>query len=243
MIVPPGSPAAAVLQRLRAASDPVRAEHDRAYLRSGASVEHWGVSVPAVRSAVRAAGTPSARADLLVLAEQLWGTEVYDARLAAAVALDRWAGLLLPDDLEWLEGLLREAGTWALVDLLAPRPLAAIDGVDTEVLTATLDRWVTDPLVWLRRSVLLAHLIDLRHGLAGWERFIGYADRLVADREFFVRKALGWVLRDTARHDPALVYDWVLPRAARLSGVSIREAVRYFSPEQRAGVLDRHAGG
>jgi 3-methyladenine DNA glycosylase AlkD len=61
---------------------------------------------------------------------------------------------------------------------------------------------------------------------------------MLDEREFFIRKAIGWVLRDTARKRPDLVYEWLLPRAARASGVTIREAVKPLSEAQRAAVLD-----
>jgi 3-methyladenine DNA glycosylase AlkD len=62
------------------------------------------------------------------------------------------------------------------------------------------------------------------------------------EKEFFVRKAIGWVLRDTARKRPRLVYDWLLPRARRASGVTLREAVKPLSDDQRAAVLAARAG-
>jgi 3-methyladenine DNA glycosylase AlkD len=60
---------------------------------------------------------------------------------------------------------------------------------------------------------------------------------MLEEKEFFIRKAIGWVLRDTARKRPDLVYAWLLPRAARATGVTLREAVKPLSPEQRAAAL------
>ena len=60
---------------------------------------------------------------------------------------------------------------------------------------------------------------------------------MLDDREFFVRKAIGWVLRDTARKRPDLVYERLLPRAPRASGVTVREAVKPLSAPQRGAVL------
>jgi 3-methyladenine DNA glycosylase AlkD len=57
------------------------------------------------------------------------------------------------------------------------------------------------------------------------------------EREFFIRKVIGWVLRDTGRRRPELVYEWLLPRAARASAVTIREAVKPLSAAQRAAIL------
>ncbi len=60
---------------------------------------------------------------------------------------------------------------------------------------------------------------------------------MLEEKEFFVRKAIGWVLRETAKRRPAIVYEWLLPRAARASGVTLREAVKPLSDEQRAAIL------
>ena len=60
---------------------------------------------------------------------------------------------------------------------------------------------------------------------------------MLEDREFFIRKSIGWVLRETGKPKPDMVYAWLLPRAARASGVTVREAVKYLSPAQRADVL------
>jgi 3-methyladenine DNA glycosylase AlkD len=59
---------------------------------------------------------------------------------------------------------------------------------------------------------------------------------LLGDKEFFIRKAIGWVLRDTARKRPDLVYSWLLPRAARASSVTIRQAIKPLSESQRRAV-------
>jgi len=100
-----------------------------------------------------------------------------------------------------------------------------------------LDRWASDDDFWIRRSALLALLKGLRRGDGDFERFSRYADTMLDEKEFFIRKAIGWVLRETAKKRPQMVYEWLLPRANRLSGVTMREAVRWLSDEQRDAVL------
>jgi 3-methyladenine DNA glycosylase AlkD len=60
---------------------------------------------------------------------------------------------------------------------------------------------------------------------------------MLDEKEFFIRKAIGWVLRETGKKRPDLVFEWVLPRASRMSGVTRREAVKPMTEEQRAAVL------
>ena len=230
-----------VRAELLGAADPVCAVQQQRYLRT--SVEHWGVSVPQARRAIRAAGRTVEHDELIGLVDRLWAGGVFDTRLAAALLLDRHATVFRAADLAWLTGLIREAGTWALVDLLVPRPLAAADADDAEATTAVLDAWLCDEDFWLRRSAILAHLIALRAGQGNWERFAEYADRLLADREFFVRKAIGWVLRDAARQDPERVAAWVAARTDRISGVALREAVKPLEPATAQALRAAYADG
>jgi len=51
---------------------------------------------------------------------------------------------------------------------------------------------------------------------------------MLDEREFFIRKAIGWILRDTSRKRPQLVIDWIAPRTDRASGVTMREVVRHL---------------
>jgi 3-methyladenine DNA glycosylase AlkD len=100
-----------------------------------------------------------------------------------------------------------------------------------------LDRWAADGDLWVRRSALLGLLLPLRRGEGDFERLSRYADAMLDEREFFIRKAIGWVLRETARKQPERVYEWLSPRAGRASGVTLREAVKYLPAEQRTAIL------
>ena len=227
-----------IVSELRARAPPERAQGERAYLKS--SLEHWGVGVPETRAVVRAALAPRSMPahDLVVeVAEALWAEPVHERRLAACQVLTVHVARLGPDDLMLVERLLREARTWALVDVLAPDVAGPIVVASPEAGGALLDRWNVDEDFWLRRASVLALLKPLRAGGGDWDRFCRYADALWEEREFFVRKALGWVLRDTGRKRPDLVFEFLLPRAATASGVTIREAIKPLSDEQRAAVM------
>ena len=100
-----------------------------------------------------------------------------------------------------------------------------------------LDRWAVDEDFWIRRAAMLALLVPLRRGGGDFDRFSRYADSMLEEREFFIRKAIGWVLRDTAKRRPDLVFDWLLPRASRASVVTIREALKPLSEDQRRAIL------
>jgi 3-methyladenine DNA glycosylase AlkD len=231
---------AALVERLdgelRALGTPERAEQERRYLKS--DLTHYGVTVPAIHRLARAASRdPGLDVRALVdLARRLWAAPVHERRALAADLLALRVDLLEPADAAMLEEMIRRSKTWALVDALAPSVMGPLVERHPR-LGEVLDRWAADPDVWVRRAALLAHLIPLRTGGGDWERFARHADTMLEEREFFIRKAIGWVLRDTSRKRPDLVSDWLRPRIRRASGVTVREAVRHLPPADRESLL------
>ncbi|MFC8916823.1 DNA alkylation repair protein [Streptomyces sp. NPDC057116] len=227
--------AANVREALAGMAAPGRAERDRAYLRS--DLTHLGVPVPEVRRAVTAARRvlgPPTRQDTLALAALLWTGEVYEYRQAAVETLTARAGALLrPEDLTELERYLRASRTWALVDPLAVHAAGAVVAGDPGACGATLDRWARDGDFWLRRAALLCLLPGVRAGAPDLPRLSRYADAMLEEREFFVRKAIGWVLREVSVRDAGFVAAWVRQRRPRMSGVTYREAVRRLPGDVR----------
>jgi 3-methyladenine DNA glycosylase AlkD len=238
-----GRVAAELERALRAAGDPARAAAERAYLKS--EREFAGVTVPATRRLIRGLirpGPPLSPRGVTALAEALWRRPLHECRLAATVVLADHVDRLAAADAPLIERLIRESGTWALVDVLA----AAVMGPLAErepALGAVLDRWAADQDFWVRRAALLALLGPLRQGGGDFARFSRYADAMLAEPEFFIRKAIGWVLRDTGRRRPELVADWLTPRIGQVCGVTLREAVKPLPPETAQRLLAARTAG
>ncbi|WP_176611650.1 DNA alkylation repair protein [Actinomadura sp. WMMB 499] len=222
---------ARVLAELRDRADPVRAANERRYLKS--AFVHLGVPVPAIRkAAVPVARELPDRGELLALAGALWtvedaGRPVHEARMAAVEVLVKRVGLLEPGDIAVAERLILDSASWVYVDNLADRVAGALV-LREPGLGAVLDDWAADPCMWLRRSALLALLPGVRTGAPDLPRISRFGDALIGESEFFIRKALGWVLREQSRKDPAWVTGWVEARIADVPGVTLREAVRHL---------------
>ncbi len=56
---------------------------------------------------------------------------------------------------------------------------------------------------------------------------------MLEEREFFIRKAIGWVLREAGKRNPDQVTAWLEPRLDRASDLTIREAVKYLPDSDR----------
>ncbi|MBI5609740.1 MAG: DNA alkylation repair protein [Deltaproteobacteria bacterium] len=219
-----------LLAELTDRADPERAVGAKAYLKS--DLRFLGVAVPDLREATlrhcQTAGKLDAR-QLREFAELCWQSDLHEARGAACVVLEKWPSRLGPDDLGWLEALLRRSFTWAYVDVLAVHTVGSIVARHPAAAKAVLARWAEDPDFWVRRTALLALLGETRHkkpfDTASFEL---WAVPLLGDREFFIRKAIGWVLRDVSKRDPAWVQGFLQRHRAAMAGLTLREASKYL---------------
>ena len=203
---------------------PERAAGAKAYLTS--DYEFLGVRTPDGRPVflgwLRRAQPDTAT--LLAVADRLWQSNVFELKWGATELLVARAKQLDPDVLATIEAMVRGAGTWALVDPLAYNAAGTIFGIHPEAAAATVDRWAEDESFWVRRLAVLCLSRPVRTGVVPFSTLAGVADRLIDEREFFVRKAIGWVFRDVAKVDPDAVTGFLRPRMGRVSGVTWREA-------------------
>ena len=183
-----GSDAARLIdERLRAAGTPERAENEKRYLKS--DLEFYGVTMPASRAITLGVWREldgNSHDTLIEAVETLWATGVHEARAAAVELLEHEVTRLGDLDVPLLERLLRESKTWALVDGLAASVVGPLD--ERVGIGATLERWAVDDDFWIRRSALLAHLLGLRTGKGSLDRFLRFADTMLDEKEFFIRR-------------------------------------------------------
>ncbi|MCU1359512.1 MAG: alkylation repair enzyme [Ilumatobacteraceae bacterium] len=219
--------AAQITGDLAALGTAERAESEQAYLKS--ELEHFGTSVPNIRSVAKAylkSHPHLTHAQLRSLVDELWSAPIHERRMASVELLVARVSLLDTDDLGWLESLLRTSFTWALVDTLAGTIVARIVDAEPGGLEV-LDRWLADDDMWIRRSAVLGLRLSLRNGRE-LQRFFWYADVLLVEREFFIRKVLGWVAREVGQRQPAAISTWLRANLDRMNLVTLREAVKYL---------------
>ena len=195
----------------------------QAYMKS--EMPFLGIQAPALRRVCRdvfAAHPLSSRNELEELVLDMWRrAEFREERYAVLALLARypqWVSLPL------LERLIVEGAWWDYVDTLAHR---AGDLLRRDPSVAGgLRAWSRNPNLWKRRASIICQLgFKERTDL---ELLYACIEPNLTDREFFVRKAIGWALRDYAWHDPREVERYVREHADRLSALSKREATKNF---------------
>ena len=217
--------ARAIETALDRTGSPERAAAEKRYLKS--DMDFLGATLADIRRVARQAARDRGldRDGAVGLVEELWSAPTFERRMAAALILELHADDLRSGDLRLIERLIRESRTWALVDVLSGDVVGEM-GLHFRI-RRTRDRWARDDDFWVRRSSLLAELTPLKHG-ALFEPFARRADAMLDETEFFIRKAIGWVPRETSKTRPDEVYRWIAPRTHRASGVTMRETVKYL---------------
>ncbi|MFC6238273.1 DNA alkylation repair protein [Longivirga aurantiaca] len=216
----------AVRAALGAQADAGRAPAMRAYMKS--EMPFLGVAKPARVAALRPVWAAHPLAD-----REVWEATVRALYDDAAYREERYAALALLDrGKRWrdaslvplLEHLVVTGAWWDLVDEVAGRTVSPLRRAFPTEMDPVIRLWSRSDDLWLRRTSVLSQL-----GARGDVDRDLLADVVLAaapSTEFFLRKAVGWALRDLAHRDPAWVRAFVAEHEADLSPLSRREALK-----------------
>jgi 3-methyladenine DNA glycosylase AlkD len=228
-------PAAAVRHfkaQHRALGAPERAVSEKAYMKS--ELQFHGVTAAQLRATCAdfcKANELDARS-LRAIVDALFATDWFDLRSMGIALLERKRRLLGPRDAPWLVELARAGACWAHVDYIATQVLDPLVAAHPELLAKTR-AWAKDRDFWVRRTALLAQLRALRGGEGDFALFAELAAPMLEEREFFIRKAIGWILREVSKKRPVLVRDFLREHGERASGLTWREGTKYLPAAMR----------
>jgi len=225
---PPHPLTAALRAGLAAAADPARAKGAQAYMKS--EMPFRGVPSPVQKRLWRdvfAAHLLETATDWTRVVLELWRPAAFREERYAAVGLAsdrRYLAHRTPAAIPMLEEMIVTGAWWDYVDALASYPLGDVLVSDPRRVSAQMRRWARDPDLWKRRAAILCQL--RRKHETDLARLYDCLEPNLPDREFFMRKAIGWALRQYAWTDPAEVKRFVKANRARLSPLSVREALK-----------------
>jgi len=219
---------AAIRRELKQRADPEKAPHMRAYMKS--AMPYLGVQTPRLREACRLVfpAYPLASFDD-------WRDTVLALWQGAHFREERYAALMLTgergyrdyqtlDALPLYEELIVTGAWWDYVDLIASQRIGPLLKRYPGRMKRTMRAWSRSKDLWKRRTAILCQLSFKNDtDLALLYECI---EPNLADREFFIRKAIGWALRQHAWTDAREVQRYVATNRTRLSPLSVREALK-----------------
>jgi 3-methyladenine DNA glycosylase AlkD len=208
-------------------ADPAKAGPMQAYMKT--DMPFYGVQKagrePIVRDLI--AGFPPVDRDeyeTMILA--LWRLPHREEKYLALGVARGHRGFVVPGSLPLYRRLIVEGAWWDLVDEVATHLIRDLLLTHPDETWPVIDTWVDDHDLWLRRSALICQVGA--KGRTDATRLFDYCSRRAHEKEFFIRKAIGWALRDYSRTDPVAVGEFVSANEDRLSGLSKREARRHL---------------
>lgn len=238
--MPPGTPHTGLVEAIRsalaAAGDPERAVGQQRYMKS--EMPYHGITTPEQRAILRpllAEHRMDTATQWEATVRELWDGATHREQRYAALGLARhraYRSFRTAAALPLYRHLVVTGAWWDYVDEIASHLVGEVLRAEPTVVRPVLLSWAQDDDLWLRRTAILAQLgskadtdLDLlataitaslegsRHG-----------------SEFFIRKAIGWALREQAKTDPEWVRAFLARHHARLSGLSRREASKHLDP-------------
>jgi 3-methyladenine DNA glycosylase AlkD len=217
--------AAFVSRRLRAAAVPSRVAGMQAYLKT--TMPCYGVAKPGLVPIFREMKrrfVPAGRRQYEAGIRTLWRLAHREEKYAALEYATQHKGLVTSASLVLYERLVREGAWWDLVDYVAANLVSPLYLAERKTLRGIINRWIDDEDMWIRRAAILAHL---RHKHRTDQRqLFAHCLRRSGEREFFIRKAIGWALRQYSYANPQGVRRFLLANRDRLSPLSFREGAK-----------------
>jgi 3-methyladenine DNA glycosylase AlkD len=219
------------LADLRARIEPGRAEGAAAYHK--VEREYLGVTNPAINEITTGWRRTLTVDERVTLADALWRTDIYEARLAAAKLLTQ--ARIKGDDPVWalIVSWAPDFDSWAIADHVCMAGQKRLVADPTRV--DTVEGWTTSDHMWTRRAALVITLPWTKQNhpkpedLAIRDRVLGWAASYVDDREWFIQKAVAWWLRDLSKHDPDRTRAFLAAHGDRMKAFARKEAGKYLA--------------
>lgn len=204
-----------------------KATQQQAYMKS--SMPFYGIIKPEVDAITKALCKEFAPADnaeyqatIEYIFEHATHRELWYAALTYAFRFKKY---IIVDNVDLFLNIIKKTQWWDIVDPVAADLVGkALSG--SEQLNHYTMLWITDSNMWVRRTALLTQLkYKKQTDIALQETLIM---QVAHEKEFFIRKAIGWTLRELSKTHKEAVQQYIATHGGKLSGLSVREASKYL---------------
>jgi len=210
-------------------ADQSKAQIIKSYLKS--PYKFYGVSVPFVSTLAKDfIKTNKGLEDKIIieLCSLLWDSNYHEEKTLAIKILD----IIKAQEMELFEKMLSQSKGWDHVDAIS---IHLVGGalINNSQHLEYLRKWSAHDNFWMRRSSLISQILPFKKGLGDRALFYSFADKMIEEKEFFIRKAIGWTLRELSKIYPKEVFDYLLKVKGRASGLTYREGSKRLPQEYK----------
>lgn len=216
-----------VESELAALADPVKAGPMQAYMKT--DMPFYGIPKPArglVESELKKrfvpAGADQYRRNVLAL----WGLNHREEKYLAIGYARAFRRFVTFEHVDLYQRMIVEGAWWDLVDEIAIAIVGNVVLDDQVRMRPILEKWIEHEDMWLRRAALICQVGH--KGETDAAMLFDFCLRRAHEKEFFIRKAIGWALREFAKAEPDAVRVFLAENGEKLSRLSRREAAKHL---------------
>ena len=213
----------AVRSGLRELADPVKAPEMQAYMKS--DMPFLGVQKPGRAALLKSLPQIASRDEWLDVVQTLWREATYREERYVALSLSGDKRFQSTDLMPWFDEMVVTGAWWDYVDEIAARRIGPLLRSTPEAVRPQMLKWSADQDRWRRRTSIICQLGS--KGATDTELLTTCIDANADDPDFFLRKGIGWALREFAKTEPGWVRSFVDARPG-LSPLSRREALKHL---------------
>lgn len=206
-------------------ADPDKAVEMAAYMKT--DMPFWGIQKPDREPIYRQLAkdfAPANHDDYSQVILKLWNGKHREEKYAALDYAVRCKKFIAPSMIPLYEQLVREGQWWDLVDVLATLLVGVAFLQDQKNVKPIMKEWIDDDDMWIRRTAILS--MNKHKEKTDEKLLYDFCLRRAHEKEFFIRKAIGWALREYSYKAPDSVIKFLKTNRSKLSPLSYREGAK-----------------
>jgi 3-methyladenine DNA glycosylase AlkD len=216
-----------VQTELSAKADPAKAGPMAAYMKT--TMPFYGVQKPQRQPIARELYkrfAPAGNTEYREQVEAQWGLPHREEKYIALGVACRHKRFITLENLDLYRRLITEGAWWDFVDEVSQHLIGRLLMQDPARMRPNLEEWIVDPDIWLRRTAIICQ-IGMKAS-TNQEMLFAFCRARAHEKEFFIRKAIGWALCEYAKTNPDEVRRFLAEHREILSGLSYREASKHL---------------
>lgn len=162
----------------------------------------------------------------------LWQLQHREEKYAALELACQNDEFISSKSLPLFEELIRDGAWWDFVDVIAVNLVGRALLKERKLLKPVIYKWIKDEDFWIRRTAIISQNKHKKE--TDEKQLFDHCLTCAHEKEFFIRKAIGWALRDYSYAQPQNVKKFLNANKTQLSGLSYREGAKQL---ERTGVL------
>ncbi len=217
--------AAFVQHELQNLADPAKAKPMAAYMKT--EMPFYGVQKQGrtkIARVIKKKFSIESQREYELVVKRLWRMPHREEKYLAIQVAQMYSEFITPGSIAMYEKLIREGAWWDFVDNVAIRLVGRVLLSNRKMIQVITDKWISDEDLWIRRSAIISQIGHKEQ--TDYRRLFRYCETCASEIEFFIRKGIGWALREYSYSDPERVVSFLQKTKGRLSGLSYREGAK-----------------